>query len=143
VKLEADLKARFTRELKAQRPTWLSLLQSTAGAPDRAIVGDGHTSWLEFKHATPSFRSPGIQERLCQRLATTGRCWYVIWAESALGADRRTLIVSPAQVRLLPQRASGLKSVKDLVIYESCLGYDMPWLVTTFARLHMTSHITF
>ena len=138
-KREADLKARFTRELKVQRPTWLSLLQGTAGAADRALVGEGRTSWLEMKHATPDFRSPGLQELMCKRLEEQSRCWYIIWAENAAGGEQRTLLVLPSKLLLVPRRSSGLKSAYALSHFDSCAGYDMKWLVRRIIELHLAN----
>jgi len=136
MKQEAALKARFTAALKAAQPTWLSLLQSTAGAPDRAIAGDGQTSWFEFKHATPDFRSPGIQELLCARLEEQSQCWYVIWAENAAGGGQRTLIAHPSAIRAIPRRSSGNKSANDVHAFAFCAGYDMKWLVQQVIKMH-------
>ena len=127
-KREGELKAAAMDELSTQCPTFLVLLQATAGAPDRAIVGNGKTSWLEFKHATPEFESPGNQELMCMRLALQGYCRYVIWQEGARGYGQRTLIVHPREVH---QRTSW-KVIPEVY----CMGYDHRWLVRFIQKVH-------
>lgn len=137
MKREAALKAAFTKELLSQQPTWLSLLQQTAGAPDRAIVGNSTTSWWEFKHATPDFRSPGLQELMCLRIAQHAPCFYVIWRERADGMGKETCIVLPERVHAVRQRTSGLKSAHLCVPIKSCAGYNMKWLVAQVLDVHI------
>jgi len=137
MKREAELKRKVTAMLQRHRPHWITLLQSTAGAPDRVIVGDDTVSCWEFKHATPDFRSPGIQELMCLRLAEHSKCWYVIWAETAKGAGLRTMIVSPHKIHALPHRESGLKNAMKLVPEAECEGYDMTWLVERIIVRHL------
>jgi hypothetical protein len=115
-------------ELRLQCPTFLVLLQATAGAADRAIVGNGATTWWEFKHATPTFDSPGNQELMCMRLALQGYCRYVIWQEARSGYGRRTLIVHPREVHT---RASW-----KVVPEAFCVGYDHRWLVRYIQKVH-------
>lgn len=126
MKREAELKAKFTRELKRQLPTFLVLQYATNGAPDREIVGNGVTSRWESKHATPQFKSPGNQELLCMRLAAHGHCRYVVWWERD-GAER-TLIVHPLQIH---ERASW-----NLNEEASCDGFNMRWLVDQVRQVH-------
>ena len=97
-KREAELKAAFSQELKARLPGFMLLFLASPGAPDRAVVGGGRTTYLEFKHGTPSFDSPGLQELTCMRLEAAGECRYVVWQESAAGIGQRTLIVKPRAV---------------------------------------------
>jgi len=94
-KREAELKAEFGRVLAQRLPGFVSQRLLDAGAPDRAIVGGGSTTFLEFKHGTPDFDSPGNQELAAMRLEAAGDCRYVIWRENANGSDKRTLIVRP------------------------------------------------
>lgn len=127
-KLEAELKAAAMRELERQCPNYIVLLQQTAGAPDRAIVGAGRTSFWEFKHATPDFASPGIQELFCNRLAVQGYCRYVIWQESAAGTGKRTMIVHPREVH----RRVGYTVQPETF----CIGFNHHWLVDQIRRAH-------
>ena len=126
VKREAELKAQFTAALRQAEPGFVVLLIANAGGPDRLIAGCGRmTSW-EFKHATPGFDSPGLQELICCRLARQGHCRYVVWVEhrGAVG----TAIVHPQDVM----------ERKDWnLAYEArCDGHDMTWLVEQVRRAH-------
>lgn len=67
-----------------------------SGWPDVALNGFGKTTWWEFKHATPSFSSPGIQEHICRRLAKTSYCRYIVYYETR--SDVCTYIVHPDHV---------------------------------------------
>ena len=98
MKREAELKTAFGKELRRQIPGAVTVLHVSTGAPDRAITFGGLTTYLEFKHGTPTFDSPGIQELCCMRLEAAGRCRYVVWQENANGAGQRTLIVRPRMV---------------------------------------------
>lgn len=128
-KREAELKAAFGRELARLRPEFVVLTYATAGAPDRSITGCGVTTHWEFKHATPGFRSPGLQELTCMRLAVQGACRYVIWYESASGQDKRTLIVHPQ--RFSERRPTGIFDIEA-----SCVGFDVGWLAHYVVNFH-------
>jgi hypothetical protein len=125
---EGELKSEFFKELKHQLPGFLVLAQASAGAPDKAIVGAGYTSFLEFKHGTPDFVSHGNQELFCMRLAHAGFCRYVIWWESATGLGKRTMIVHPKQVH---ERKNWL-----FVPEEVTPGFNHPWLVSYIKQVH-------
>lgn len=125
-KREAELKSEFFKELKRQLPDFLLLAQASAGAPDKGIVGNGRTSFLEFKHATPQFLSPGNQELFCMRLANAGFCRYVIWWEA--GQGQRTMIVHPRKVH---ERQGWL-----MVPEEVTPGFDHKWLVSYVKQVH-------
>jgi hypothetical protein len=116
VKREAELKVAFMAELRSRAPGFVTLRLLDAGAPDRAIVGGGRTTFLEFKHGAPAFDSPGLQELACMRLEAAGECRYVIWQETAAGAGQRTLIVRPRDVH----RRSGW----SLDAEETFMGFD-------------------
>lgn len=126
MKREAELKSRFSEELKRQLPGFYVLQYATAGAPDRSIVGAGRQTNWEMKHATPEFRSPGDQELLCARLALISHCRYVIWWER--GSLQRTMIVHPLQIM---NRISW-----NLEPESSCIGFDMRWLVDQVRKVH-------
>ena len=97
-KREAELKAAFSAELKTRLPGAVTVMHSSAGAPDRAVSVGGCTTYLEFKHGTPGFDSPGLQELVCMRLEAAGECRYVVWQENANGTGQRTLIVKPRAI---------------------------------------------
>jgi hypothetical protein len=118
VKREAELKARYTAELKRQRPEMVTFLFTSAGAPDRLHIANGICSFWEFKHATPGFASPGIQELFCMRIAAQVHCRYVIWHEDRHGDNQRTLIVHPDHVHdktLTPEVEWSGYGMKELV----------------------------
>lgn len=125
-KREAELKRKFTAELKRQLPQFYMLQYVTNGAPDRSIVGGGRQTNWEAKHATPTFKSPGDQELLCSRMAIASHCRYIIWWER--GAIQKTMIVHPREVT---HRTSW-----DLVPEAFCIGFDMKWLVEQIRRAH-------
>ena len=128
MKIEGKLKSDFTKELKRQRPDYYVLHYSTAGAPDREIVGNGITSRWECKHATPDFVSPENQELMCARLATVAHCRYVFWWESSKGTGKKTMIVHPLKV---------LRRVGCVVVPETWTeGFDHGWLVEQVMKVH-------
>lgn len=129
MKREAELKSAFGEELKRQLPSFMSLRLSDAGAPDRAVVGLGRTTFWEFKHATPDFDSTELQELMCMRLdAHGGCCRYVIWQESAIDDMKRTLIVTPKKMH--ERRGWALDP-------ESwCVGFDHAWLIDQIMKRH-------
>lgn len=128
-KREAELKRAFTAKMKLLLPDFIMLQYSTAGAPDRSITANGRTTTWEFKHGTPQFKSPGIQELLCMRLAMEGHCRYVIWQEWQ--GIERTLIVHPRAVH----HRTGWDL--HLVAEALCGGFDMRWLVEQVRRAHL------
>jgi hypothetical protein len=128
VKREAALKAAFFKDLKRQAPSFYVLQYSTAGAPDREIVGNGVTTRWEFKHACPTFTSHENQELFCTRLAVAGHCRYVFWWESSNGTGRCTMIVHPLKV---------LKRIGHQLEAEARTdGFDHAWLVEQVKRAH-------
>lgn len=127
-KREAELKSAFSRELRHQLPGFITLLLATAGAPDRAIVGGGYTTYLEFKHGTPTFDSPGNQELMCMRLARQGHCRYVLWQETSQGAHQRTMIVHPDAIH---------NRVDWKPVPESwCQGFNHQFVVEYLKKIH-------
>ena len=86
--------------------------KASAGHPDTSITWVGNTLWIEFKHADPSFKSQGIQELTCTRLALHGRCVYVIFDSPR---DKIT-ILAPKDLGKWPK--AGV----------SCSGFDFQWL---------------
>jgi hypothetical protein len=96
-KQESKHKAAVMKILR-QVPHYVALRHEdlfTSGIPDISLSGMRHTSWWEFKHATPKFESKGIQELTCKRLAAHGyRCHYVICYQVP-NEDVMTYIVHP------------------------------------------------
>jgi hypothetical protein len=120
-KREAELKAALTKELRRCLPHLLVLQYSTAGAPDREIIGCGVTTRWEFKHATPGFVTDGLQELTMLRLAVAGHARYVIWEEKR--DVKRTMIVHP-------------NHIGDMLPEAFCPGFDMRWLVERIREAH-------
>src|SRR5262245_42456713 len=112
--------------LKSIRPSFVALEMSTAGAPDRSISGNRRTTMWEFKHGTPGFDSPGLQELLCMRLARAGHCRYVVWQERKKEAG--TLIVHPDDIHN--------REGWNLKAEASCNGFDILWLVMEIVKSH-------
>ena len=122
-KQESTLKGNLMTHLRAMKG-YLPIRHedvSTSGIPDISITGYNFTSWLEVKHATPSFKSPGIQELMCLRLAAAGHCRYLIYYEK--GAIKRTLIIHP-------------KHLKDLQPEAFCIGFDHEFVVDYIRQIH-------
>lgn len=131
MKREAELKAAAMRELKRQEPRYIVLLLATAGGPDRVIVGNGKVTAWEFKHATPDFKSPDLQELFAMRLDAHGlRTRYVVWQERADGTDKQTLIITPMEMYTRQNYAVSQRCE------DRCSGYDHRWLVEQILRAH-------
>src|SRR6266496_3357318 len=125
-KQEARLKSAFMKELRRQLPSFIVLQHVTPGAPDRAIVGNGKTSFWECKHGTPSFVSFGHQELFCMRLAQEAYCRYLVWQEDATG-KKQTLIVLP---RVIHERHGWMLQAET-----SCDGFNHVWAVNQVRRI--------
>lgn len=135
VKRESELKSAFLKEMKRQLPSFVVLNHEDVregGHPDKSIIGNGMTSWFEFKHATPKFESPDPQWRTCRRIERQGFCRYVIWWEG--GRNQKTLIVRPG---LLSTSGSNLSLLDIDQIEESTVGFDMDWLCKYVRRVHL------
>jgi hypothetical protein len=128
VKREAELKAIAMQELKRQRPQYIIQSFSTLGSPDRSVTGSGMTTHWEFKHGTPDFDSPGVQELMCIRLALHGHCRYVIWQEAPTGKMARTMIVHPRAVHARIGWALDPEAF--------CIGYNPRWLIEQIVKTH-------
>ncbi len=128
-KREGELKSAFTEELKRQCPSFVVILHATAGAPDRSIHGAGQGSSWEFKHATPDFESPGIQELFCMRLDEAHHCRYVLWWEN--GSDQRTMIVRPRAI-FRHTHTRSVMPYADAWVY----GFNHHWLVCQVKKAH-------
>lgn len=129
-KREGELKSAAMKELRRQCPSFLILLQATAGAPDRLIVGNGCTTGWEFKHATPDAKFPGHQALLCARLCAQGlHVRYVVWIEARDGSNKQIMIVMPHRI------IEGQRGFK-LQPEASCYGFDHKWLVEQISEAH-------
>jgi hypothetical protein len=99
---ETQFVSNAVRELRRQAPSFIVLKHAdrfTHGVPDVSISGHRSTSWWEFKHADPDFKSPGVQELTMLRLANaTQRAWYVIYYE----VNRQVFIITPEELKKWP-----------------------------------------
>lgn len=98
-KREASLKSSLRDAFKSTIPMAVVLRHEdrfTAGIPDFSVTAAKRTVWLEVKHGTPDFDSPGVQELMCTRLARNGYCWYVVYEERNL--QLKTLIIEPRKI---------------------------------------------
>lgn len=105
----------------------ISHVDTKSGLPDWSVTGNGMTSWLEFKHATPAFSSRGVQVVVCRKLARAGRCRYVIFWQS--GDVKRTLIVHPGAVKF------GYNGSVDAIEREKP-GHDLQFVVDYIKEVH-------
>lgn len=94
-KREDELKERLFAVARKLPSTYFLLpIQDVrkSGTPDFSLHGYQKSSWWEVKHATPVrnrepqvgiavFDSPGIQEIICQRLARTSYCRYIVYID--------------------------------------------------------------
>jgi hypothetical protein len=129
-KYEGKLKSAFGAELKKQLPNFLTLMFATRAASDRLIVGNGVSTFWEFKHGTPDFDVPGDQLLMCMRLDVQGRCRFVIWEEQATGIGKRTMIVKPREV--YEARKAGRQPLPEIWT----TGFNHKWLVDHIKTLH-------
>lgn len=99
-KREAELKRRLLDRIHDALPRFVVIphVDAKNGVPDWSVTGNGFTSWLEFKHATPAFASKGIQVLTARRLAAAGHCRYVVFWECA--GCKMTYIVHPREVQI-------------------------------------------
>ncbi len=125
-KREAELKSDFRDAVMKIIPGAVTVLHSSAGAPDRAYTFAGKTTYVEFKHGTPDFDSPGLQELTCMKLEAAGSCVYVVWQENLV--EPRTLIVRPRNVHF--------RKSWDLPAIVTFAGFDHSSVVQWLRRLH-------
>lgn len=121
---ESGLKSALLKQMKLVVPGFVVLGHRdgvTSGVPDWSVTGEGRTTWIEFKHAAPNFKSTGIQELTMMRLAGAGYARYVVWEEKR--GVKRTLIVHP-------------KDLKDLTPEAWCVGFDHRWLAEQIRKAH-------
>ena len=99
-----------------------------SGYPDRSIHGYGHSTFWEFKHATPNFSSPGLQEITCARLAVHTYCRHVLFVETE--TERRIMIAHPREVF---QKHGKLKRIAAEVEFD---GHDFDKLAAFIHAIH-------
>lgn len=117
------------RELHKQLPGYVCQRHEdrfTSGWPDISVTGNGHTSYWEVKHATPDWKSNGIQELTMLRLAHASFCARYIFYYEKQDA-KRTLIVHP-------------DNLKSLDSDEETVGFDHKWLVAFIEKVHETPY---
>lgn len=69
----------------------------TSGYPDTQLLGFGRATFWEFKHATPTFKTYGLQEITAQIIDSKTFCRYIIFVQDEVGAS--IWIVHPSQIR--------------------------------------------
>lgn len=98
---ESKLKSALMKCLQRGLPSWVHLrLEDVreSGHPDILSIGYGRAASLEVKHATPRFKSKGIQELTMLRLAVVSIAYYVVYWEDERGDNKRTFIVHPKRI---------------------------------------------
>lgn len=132
-KQESELRSKFMIVAKADPVLSKFVLirhedVRTGGIADLEVVGNRRTTHWEFKHATPEFESPGLQELMMLRLAGADHARYIVFWQSRHGIGKRTMIVHPREVH---NRKNWL-----LVPEEVTPGFDMKWLCRQIAEAH-------
>ena|SRR3990167_5265793 len=125
---EQELMSALLKEARARLPRYVIIRHEaglTHGIPDFSVTGDNVTSWIEVKHATPNFKSKGIQELTMNRLALAGHAFYVVYWEDP--AFQATYIVLPPDIGRPPED------------WEICReGFNHQWVVEEIKKLHET-----
>ena len=130
-KREAKLKAALMKLVRRQLPAFIVLAHGDvrkSGIPDWSITGNHVTSWWEFKHATPEFKSQDLQTLTCMQLNAQGFCRYIVWWEDSNGLNKRTLLVHPKQIH---ERQGWILTALD-----ACRDFDHQWVVDIIKRVH-------
>lgn len=127
-KTEGRFKHKLKADIEHALPKFFVLphIDSLNGTPDWSVSGNGLTSWLEFKHATPAFTSRGIQVLTARKLAAAGQCRYVVFWENA--SERRTCIVHPHNVSF----GSNPTIAPELF----CEGYSNEFVIGYIKKVH-------
>lgn len=136
-KAEAELRSAFM--VVAERvlgPLQFVLLRHEdirlGGVPDLSVTGLGKTSWIEFKHGTPYFESPGNQELMMMRLAKNGYyARYLIWRERE-GEGKTTNIVNPVELF-----RRGRDGQREFVAERATAGFNHGWLAMEILKTHV------
>ena len=130
--LENQLKAQLLKKLRSIGPKYFVIPHTDAiqsGIPDISVSGFRLTSWLELKHATPTFPTKGIQEFTMLRLAMTAFARYVIYYD--FDKVKSTMIIHPD--RILGKKGD-LTKVEVEVSYA---GFDHDAVVRYLQRIHV------
>lgn len=102
----------------------------THGTPDICITGNWVTSRWEVKHATPNFKTKGIQELTMNRIALAGYAQYVVyWQKPNLG--KRTYIVHPRDIGKDPE-----SEWKDFIE-----GFDHDFVLNRVKDVHFNAEV--
>jgi hypothetical protein len=123
---EATLKNQLVKKLRELMPGFVILRHEdrhTAGIPDISVTGCGRTSWWEVKHANPDWKSRGIQELTCMRLAAAGICFYITYEDKT--GVKRTIISTPREAAA----TGGLEG-------EWTRGFDHRFVATFIMKVH-------
>jgi hypothetical protein len=97
---EASLRGAMLKDARKYLPSYVFQRHEdrfTGGVPDLSVVGDGLTSWWEFKYAAPRLISNELQDLQLKRLfhANGGRALYIVYAN--FQGEKSTHILTPAQ----------------------------------------------
>jgi hypothetical protein len=100
----------------------------TSGYPDSQLLGFKKASFWEFKHATPRFKTYGLQEITCQIINQKTFCRYVLFNEYN---DMTSIwVVHPDQVR----NCGG--KIDNIEPEEGFDGFDFDALAHYMHRVH-------
>lgn len=127
-KHEASFKRSLKMAIEIALPRFevFPLADTSSGLPDWLIAGNGVMSMLEFKHATPTFKSRGIQVVTARRLARAGHCRYVVFWEH--GEEKRTCIIHPQSV---------LPGYNSIVAAElTVIGHSNEFVISYVRKVH-------
>lgn len=113
----------------------------TSGYPDSQLLGFKRATFWEFKHATPLFKTYGLQEITAQIVNQKTYCRYVIFIErpvtvltqttSTPQIDSSIWVVHPDQIR---NCGGKLDNVKPEVVFGS---FDFDALASFMHNVHM------
>jgi hypothetical protein len=123
---ESDLKGDLVRLVKDMFPHWVVLRHEdhfTHGIPDISVTGNKRTSWIEVKHATPSFKSKGIQELTMLKLARSGIAFYVVYWQKK--EQKRTYLVQANEIMFSSDTWNCF-----------CHGFNHAWVVEKIKEAH-------
>lgn len=98
---EKDLVRRLKKTLETRLPGSVIIKHSdamVAGIPDLSVTWQGVTTWLEVKHDVGKIITREIQRWMVKRLATQGRCFYVVYRDRAKEGPRTFVIDGASDV---------------------------------------------
>jgi hypothetical protein len=100
----------------------------TSGYADSQLLGNKIASFWEFKHATPNFKTYGLQEITAQMVDLHTYCRYVLFVE--FDGHMATWIVHPDNVR----NSAGILTRIEPEYKVS--GHDFDWLADFMKKVH-------